>query len=102
MEDNTILLNDLTDQERLMFQTEFNAVRKDPLIGVLWTLFLGGLGAHHFYLGRKRRGVLYACFFWTCVPALVSLVEVFLMPGRIRTHNADATVEIVTKLKAIR
>jgi ribosomal protein L40E len=41
----------------------------------LLALFLGGLGAHKFYLGRTGMGLIYLVFCWTLVPALISLVE---------------------------
>lgn len=41
-----------------------------------WLAFvLGGVGAHKFYLGRTRQGVLYLLFFWTFVPTLLSIAE---------------------------
>ncbi len=45
---------------------------------LLLTLFLGWMGAHHFYLGRYARGTLYLLFFWTWLPGLFALME-FLM-----------------------
>ena len=59
------LMKDLTDQERLMFQTEMGTRRKNPTTGVVLALFLGGFGAHrsrHQAQGaetwcRERRGV---------------------------------------------
>ncbi len=42
---------------------------------LLMTFFLGGIGGHKFYLGKNWQGVLYLVFFWTYIPALVSLVE---------------------------
>jgi ribosomal protein L40E len=41
----------------------------------LLALFLGGLGAHKFYLGRTGMGLIYLVFCWTLVPAFISLVE---------------------------
>jgi TM2 domain-containing membrane protein YozV/ribosomal protein L40E len=41
----------------------------------LLALFLGGLGAHKFYLGRSGMGLIYLVFCWTLIPALISLVE---------------------------
>ncbi|MGB5100573.1 MAG: NINE protein [Methanothrix sp.] len=41
----------------------------------LLALFLGGLGAHKFYLGRTGVGLIYLVFCWTLIPALISLVE---------------------------
>ena len=50
-----------------------SAVSKTALL--LLTFFFGGIGAHKFYLGKYWQGALYLVFFWTGIPALVSLVE---------------------------
>jgi TM2 domain-containing membrane protein YozV len=63
--------------------------QKDEVIGVLLALFLGDFGAHHFYLRRNGLGILYLCFFWTGIPALLGLIECFFMPGRVRRYNAE-------------
>jgi len=41
----------------------------------LLALFLGGIGAHHFYLGQTGLGILYLLFFWTFIPAIVAFFE---------------------------
>ena len=51
MLNETLLLKDLTDNEPLMFQSEFAGLRKNPTTGVLLAFFLGGFGAHRFYMG---------------------------------------------------
>lgn len=38
-------------------------------------IFLGGLGIHKFYLGKIGMGILYLCFCWTYVPAIIGLIE---------------------------
>ena len=48
---------------------------KDRIAAALLGMFLGGLGAHKFYLGDVGRGILYLCFSWTLIPSLVGLVE---------------------------
>jgi len=45
---------------------------------LLLTFFLGGIGAHKFYLGKHWQGALYLIFFWTGIPALIALVEFFV------------------------
>jgi len=42
---------------------------------LLITFFLGGIGAHKFYLGKNWLGVLYLIFFWTYIPGIIALVE---------------------------
>jgi TM2 domain-containing membrane protein YozV/Tfp pilus assembly major pilin PilA len=42
---------------------------------LLLTFFLGGVGAHKFYLGQWVQGLLYALFCWTLIPGVVALIE---------------------------
>ncbi len=42
---------------------------------VLLTFFLGGIGAHKFYLGKYVQGVIYFLFSWTLIPSLVAFIE---------------------------
>ena len=99
MLDDAIFTKDLTDRELLLFQSEMNTRGKNPAIGVLFALCLGGFGAHHFYLGRIGLGILYVCFFWTFIPVIVALVECFFIPGRVRAYNAAIGQEIATAIK---
>jgi len=46
---------------------------------ILWCAFLGGLGAHKFYLGKPFQGVLYLIFSWTFVPLAISIIEFVLL-----------------------
>ncbi len=71
-----------------MFQMQYESVRRDEVVGVLLAIFLGCFGIHHFYVGRNGLGILYACLFWTGVPAILGLIECFFMPGRVRAFNA--------------
>jgi TM2 domain-containing membrane protein YozV len=91
----------MTDQQRLLFSSEMVGRRKSPMVGVILALFLGGLGAHQFYLGRTGLGIVYALLCWTVVPAVVALVEMFLMPGRVRAYNAAVANEISAKIRML-
>ena len=48
---------------------------KSRTIAVLLALFLGGIGVHKFYLGKVGMGLIYLLFFWTCIPAIIALIE---------------------------
>ncbi|WP_394347906.1 TM2 domain-containing protein [Halorussus salinisoli] len=48
---------------------------KDQVAAGLLAILLGGVGAHKFYLDDVKMGVVYLCFSWTLVPAIVGLVE---------------------------
>jgi TM2 domain-containing membrane protein YozV len=71
-----------------IFYQQYEAVRRDEVIGILLALFLGTFGAHHFYLRRTGLGVLYLCFFWSGVPTIMGFIECFFMPARVREFNA--------------
>jgi TM2 domain-containing membrane protein YozV len=48
---------------------------KDRTAAGVFALLLGGIGAHKFYLGQNKMGILYLCFFWTGIPAIVGFIE---------------------------
>jgi TM2 domain-containing membrane protein YozV len=49
--------------------------QKNRLAAGLFAILLGWLGVHKFYLGRPGLGILYALFFWTCIPGLLGIIE---------------------------
>lgn len=50
---------------------------KNRITAGLLALFLGGFGAHKFYLGQPIAWV-YLIFFWTYIPTIISIVEAIL------------------------
>ena len=90
------LIHDMTASQRQRFDAEMSQVRKSEAAGVLFALLLGGLGAHHFYLGRAGLGVRYLAFCWTFIPSLVAICEAFLMPARVRAYNAERARKIAS------
>lgn len=48
---------------------------KDRTTAAIFALILGGLGAHHFYLGNTGRGIIYLIFAWTFIPLIVAFIE---------------------------
>lgn len=51
---------------------------KRKIIAALLAFFLGGLGAHKFYLGKVFQGIFYLLFCWTCIPSIIALIESIL------------------------
>lgn len=76
-----------SDEQRALYYANMSAWQKDEVVGVLLALFLGTFGAHHFYMRRPGLGILYCVFCWTGIPTIVSLIECFFMPGRVRQYN---------------
>ena len=83
---------------QVVFQQQYDAVRRDEVVGVLLALFLGGFGIHHFYLGRPGLGILYILFSWTGIPWILGWIECFFMPGRVRMYNAAQAAGLAAAL----
>lgn len=81
-----------------IFYQQYEAVRRDEVVGILLALFLGSFGVHHFYLRRTGLGILYLCFCWTTIPGFLGVIECFFMPGRVREFNAIQAAGIAAAL----
>jgi TM2 domain-containing membrane protein YozV len=86
-----------TNLEAVFYQ-QYESTRRDEVVGILLALFLGGFGAHHFYLRRIGLGILYLCFSWTPLPWVLGFIECFFMPGRVREFNAIQAAGIAAAL----
>ena len=51
------------------------AGEKSRIAAALLAFFLGGFGAHKFYLGKIGQGFLYLIFCWTFIPAIIAFIE---------------------------
>ena len=52
---------------------------KNRITAALLAFFLGGFGAHKFYLGRVGQGLLYLIFCWTFIPAIIAFIEFIVL-----------------------
>ena len=52
---------------------------KDKNVAAVLALFLGWFGVHKFYLGRIGSGIVYLVFFWTMIPALLGMIDFFVL-----------------------
>ena len=48
---------------------------KNKIAAGLLGIFLGAIGVHKFYMGKIGMGILYLCFCWTGIPAIVGFIE---------------------------
>lgn len=81
-----------------VFYQQYEAVRRDEVVGVLLALFLGAFGVHHFYLRRTGLGIVYCLFCWTGITAILGFIECFFMPARVREFNAIQAAGIAAAL----
>ena len=52
---------------------------KSQTVAWLWCLFLGGFGAHRFYLGKIFTAILYLILCWTGIPAMLACIELCII-----------------------
>jgi TM2 domain-containing membrane protein YozV len=95
---DSIYTANMTEQQRAWFYAEYERARKDETVGVLLALFLGGIGIHHFYLRRNTAGIIYLLFLWTGIPMVISWVECFFMPNRVRQYNVAQAIYISNRI----
>jgi len=88
------MVNSLPTDKRTPFILQINSEKKDPTVALLLALFLGGIGAHKFYLGKTGAGILYLLFCWTFVPALIALFEAFTISKTVAQYNDAKAQEI--------
>lgn len=91
-----VLMSGMTDGQRQLFLTRMVSTRKNPTIALLLTLFLGGVGAHHFYLGKIGLGVCYVALCFTLLPVIFSLFELAVIRERVAKYNAAEAQRIAS------
>lgn len=92
---------DLPEDRRRRFHHIYMSRRKDVTPAVLFALFLGGVGAHHFYLGHTLLGVVFILFFWTFVPAIIALIEAIFMSATVRGKNEQIAQNVLSEIELI-
>ena len=68
-----------SNNELMKAQIEFlNAYANRPSLTVyiLLAVFLGGIGAHDFYVGKTGKGLIKLAFCWTGIPAVVAIFNI--------------------------
>lgn len=48
-------------------------------LAIIFALILGSIGAHRFYLGQIKLGVVYLLFSWTGIPFIVSIIDAIML-----------------------
>lgn len=64
-----------TETAGVATRAESEYVGKSKVVAVGLAVFLGWFGAHKFYLGKTKHGLLYAVFFWTTIPFFLGIYD---------------------------
>jgi len=88
------IMQSVPEDKQALFATHFNAAKKDPTSAVLLAIFLGGFGAHKFYMGQTLWGIVYLVFCWTLIPSVISFFEAFTVASQAGRYNQQKASEI--------
>ena len=92
-------MQSMTEPQRALFLAEMSQVRRRTGTAVLLALFLGGLGAHRFYLGVLW-GIVYVVFCWTLIPMIVAVLEAIVMTSRVDAYNNQQVYLMASRVRA--
>ena len=85
--------HNLTNEEQLLVNSEVQKNGKNMAVAYIFWFFLGGFGAHRFYLGKTGSAVAQLILTITVIGAIVSaiwvFIDLFLIPGIIREVNSS-------------
>lgn len=99
-------LYELTYHENIALTQDLKGATKSPIVGVILALFLGGTGAHRFYLEDYLVGGIFLALsgvLWFLVDmpyliAIINIIEVGFMPTRVKAWNKELTLSITKKI----
>ena len=64
------------EQLRQLQELKEDSKKPSLMIYLLLALFLGGIGAHDFYVGKPLKGLIKLVFCWTGIPTIISLFNI--------------------------
>ena len=95
-----LMLQKMDNVERSQFHFFYRHNRKNLMIAYLWLIFLGIFGMHKFYLNR-RIGWFYLLFCWTMIPAVLAVIDFFLLPWQVRKYNRNLALSLYELIKQL-
>ncbi len=92
-----ILQEGMTDQQKMLFMSQYSSEKKDRTIALILSIFLGELGIDRFYVGDVALGVI----------KLITLggfliwwfIDLFLIMSRVDEYNRLKASEIASGIK---
>ena len=101
LSDETVnrLLMSIAPEKQMLFNMQYQNVKKNPTTALVLALLLGAVGAHKFYLNQIGMGILYLVFCWTGIPSIISFIEAFTISAKVGEMNEQNANRIATMLK---
>ena len=73
-------------------QTAYGLHYVNKWVYVLLAIFLGGVGAHHFYAGYNSKGIFYLLLSWTGIPVILGFFQGVL--ALFKTPDANGKIAV--------
>ncbi|ARW20187.1 TM2 domain-containing protein [Pediococcus pentosaceus] len=107
MKNNEYLLNQLTDQELLLVNSEVEKNKKSIAVAYILCIFFGSIGGHRYYMGKTGSAIAMTLItvltvgFGVLVTGIWSFVDLFLIPGWLKDNQnsveAAAAQNVLTR-----
>lgn len=94
------VLKELDEFQRVQFVFFYRQNYKKLGVAYLWLIFFGVFGIHKLYL-NKRIGWFYLLFCWTLIPALLAVVDIFLLPFQVKKYNKNLSIHIFELIRKL-
>ena len=91
------LCENMTEQQRFLFQAQYGAVRKDRVLILVLSIFFGGLGIDRFVVGDIGMGILK--LLTGGIFGILWVIDWFLIMGRVDAVNRRNATEIARAIK---
>ena len=96
------ILSQLPQDKHDLFLSRYNAAKKNLTTAFLLSFFVGGYGAHKFYLGQKNLGWAYLLFIWTFIPSILGIIEAFRISAQVTKYNIQKALEMASEISKIK
>jgi len=87
----------LTDQQKMMFMSQYNSDKKDRTLALILSILLGTLGIDRFYIGDMGIGILKLLTAGVC--GILYIIDWFMIMGKTDEYNRNKARDILAAIK---
>lgn len=92
-----MMTKDLTDQQKVLFDSQFSSTKKDRGLILVLSVLLGYWGVDRFILGDFGLGILKLLTFGLC--GILWIIDIFRIQGAVDDYNRKKAQEILMNIK---
>lgn len=95
--EQSMMTKDLTDQQKMLFSSQFESSKKDPGTILVLSILFGVSGVDRFMLGDMGMGILKMLTLGGC--GILAIVDWFTAKDRTAEFNRKKAIEILNTIK---